>query len=366
MNLTANHAKIWAKCTFVGVASLVLLASVYAQAAPATGTAAAALLPRAGAVAKILASGNPSGNAQRSRKKASTTHVGKTQTAKRQTAKKPAAQGAAYATRPEAMAWAADVAERRGLDPVWVNGAIGQAHFVPMAQKFMTPAAKTFQKNWGIYKSRFIDATRINAGVAFWQRNEAALQRAQDEFGVPPSIVVGIIGVETIFGRDMGSFRVIDALATLAFDFPVSHKRAAERQQFFKDELEQFLSLKSRSGLDPLAFKGSYAGAMGLPQFMPSSWIRHALDFDGDGKIDLFTSEADAIGSVAQYFKNHGWVAGQATHFEARFAPEQKPDDRADLLAPDILPSFSAKALADKGMLLDEAAQNHPGPLALV
>jgi membrane-bound lytic murein transglycosylase B len=122
-----------------------------------------------------------------------------------------------------------------------------------------------------VYRSRFIDPIRIKAGVKFWQDNAAVLAKAEKEYGVPAEIIVGIIGVETIYGRDTGSYRVIDALTTLTFDFPTSHPRAAERQAFFKGELEHFLSLTSRSGVDPLAPRGSYAGAMGLPQFMPSS-----------------------------------------------------------------------------------------------
>jgi membrane-bound lytic murein transglycosylase B len=117
----------------------------------------------------------------------------------------------------------------------------------------------------------------------------------------------------------MGNFRVIDALATLAFDFPQAHPRAAARHGLLPRELEQFFSLCHRSGIDPLEPRGSYAGAMGLPQFMPSSWVRYATDFDGDGKIDLWNSPADAIGSVAAYFQGFGWITGMPTHYPVRF-----------------------------------------------
>ncbi|KAB2899240.1 MAG: lytic murein transglycosylase, partial [Burkholderiaceae bacterium] len=158
--------------------------------------------------------------------------------------------------------------------------------------------------------------------------------------------------------------RVMDALATLAFDFPAAHPRAAERQAFFQRELEQFLSLANRTGVDPFTPRGSYAGAMGLGQFMPSSWVRYAVDFDGDGRIDLFGSPVDAIGSVAHYFKQHGWVTGMPTHYAVAFDTAQLQLD--ELLAPDILPSFSAASMAAKGALVQGDGAQHPGQLALV
>jgi membrane-bound lytic murein transglycosylase B len=280
----------------------------------------------------------------------------------------PEASAVPYRLNAEVMTWARDVAQRRDLDVAWVEKAVGEARFVPQVQRLMRPGSGSFQKNWAVYRSRFIDPVRIQAGVRFWQTHRAALQRAEAEYGVPAAIIVGIIGVETIYGRDMGSFRVIDALATLAFDFPTQHPRAATRQAFFRDELEKFLSLKNRTGLDPLSFRGSYAGAMGLPQFMPSSWTQYAVDFDGDGKVDLFNTPADAIGSVANYFKGYGWTTGMPTHFEARFAGGSAAQTPAlpELLGPDILPSFSAADLSAKGMALTPEAAAHTGKLALV
>ena len=291
------------------------------------------------------------------------------QKSSKKAAKKPVAaapQGEAYASREEAMRFADDVAERRNLDKEWVRQAIGQARFVPSVQRLMRPmqasSSGVIWKNWRVYRSRFIDPVRIQAGVKFWRENAAALDKAEAEFGVPAEIIVGIIGVETIYGRDMGSFRVMDALATLAFNFPKTEKR--DRSAFFRDELEQFLSLKNRTGIDPLELRGSYAGAMGLGQFMPSSWVKYAIDFDGDGKVDLFNSPVDAIGSVANYFKSFGWKTGQATHYAVSFDAAKL--DKEALLAPDILPTFSAESFQAKGAVLTGAALSHAGPLALV
>ena len=268
-----------------------------------------------------------------------------------------------YATRPEALRWAEDVATRRDLPPGWARDTVGQAVYLSNVPRLMLPPARGTAKNWRVYRGRFIDPLRIGAGARFWQRNRTALARAHDEFGVPPEIVVGIVGVETIYGQNMGSFRVLDALATLSFDFPPQHPRAAARQAFFQDELEQYLSLCQRTGMDPRQPLGSYAGAMGMPQFMPSSWVRYAIDFDGDGRIDLWGSESDVIGSVANYFKGYGWQPGLPTHYPVQLSPDADLDT---LLAPDILPSFRPARFAELGARLSAPGQAHEGPLALI
>ncbi|MFF7706208.1 lytic murein transglycosylase B [Pseudomonas sp. NPDC007930] len=159
-------------------------------------------------------------------------------------------------------------------------------------------------KPWKDYRPMFLTDARIARGVDFWRQHEAALAHAEQEYGVPAAVIVSIIGVETFFGRNTGNYRVIDALSTLSFDYP-------PRADFFRKELREFLLLAREEQVDPLTLKGSYAGAMGLPQFMPSSFRAYAVDFDDDGHINIWTDPDDAIGSVASYFARHGWAAGQ-------------------------------------------------------
>ncbi len=272
--------------------------------------------------------------------------------------------GLPYAARDDAMQFADDVAARRHLDRDWVRATIGSARFLPNVPRLMLPAPAGTPKNWRVYRSRFVDPVRIAAGVRFWQAHADALARAEATYGVPPEIIVGIIGVETLYGRNMGNFRVLDALATLAFDFPAGHPRAAERQAFFRSELESFLGIESRTAADPLAPLGSYAGAMGMPQFMPSSIAKYAVDFDGDGRIDLVHSADDVIGSVAHYFQAFGWQRGRPAIFPVHFDDTRL--QKAILLAPDIVPTFSADSFSAAGAVLDGAAQQYDGLLALI
>lgn len=269
-----------------------------------------------------------------------------------------------YASRADAMAFADEIAARRQLDRAWVRQTLGQARFLPNVPRLMLPARTPTQKNWRVYRSRFIDPVRIAAGARFWRDNAATLARAEQEFGVPAEIIVGIIGVETIYGRDMGKFRVLDALATLSFDFPDAHPRAAQRRAFFREELESFLSTESRTHEDPTRPLGSYAGAMGMPQFMPSSIAKYAVDYDGDGRIDLVNNPVDVIGSVANYFKAFGWQPGMPSIYPVRFDPARLKLDQ--LMAPDILPTFGVDSFVAAGAELQGEALKHPGLLALI
>ena len=256
-----------------------------------------------------------------------------------------------YGRRADVMQFATEVAARQGLDVEAVQATLAQSRFVPDVVKFIMPPPTGTAKNWAAYRARFIEPRRVRAGIEFWRANETWLALAEQRYGVPPEIVVGIVGVETLYGRHMGSFRVIDALATLSFDFPRERK---DRSAFFRDELEQLLVLGQREGSDPLALKGSYAGALGMPQFMPSSVNKYALDFDGDGHIDLHGSAADVIGSVAHYLAEFGWQRGLPTHFEV--TPPSDPGERALLLAPDIVPSFTAQQFLEHGAVFGARA----------
>lgn len=156
---------------------------------------------------------------------------------------------------------------------------------------------------WHEFRARYVNPGRITEGVRFWERNAPALARASAKFGVPEEIIVATIGIETRYGRNTGTFGVLEALATLAFHYP-------PRAELFRGELEQYLLLMREAGLNVLGTRGSYAGAMGIPQFLPSSYRQFALDFNGDGKRDLWNTAADAIGSVANYYQSFGWRAG--------------------------------------------------------
>ncbi len=159
-------------------------------------------------------------------------------------------------------------------------------------------------KPWYEYRPIFMTQSRIDGGVDFWRANSSILKKAEQDYGVDAAIIVAIIGVETRYGANTGSYRVIDALSTLAFEYP-------PRAKFFRSELEQFLILTREEDVDPRDAKGSYAGAMGYGQFIPSSYRNYAVDFDADGKRDLWVSREDIIGSVANYFRRHGWKLGQ-------------------------------------------------------
>ncbi len=267
----------------------------------------------------------------------------------------------AYGSRDDALLFATEAASRHGLPAEVWRDALAAARFVPSVARLIMPPAIGVAKNWTAYRDRFVEPVRLRTGLAFWQTHQHWLEKAEERYGVPPAIVIGILGVESIYGQQMGSFRVIDALATLSFDFPSGRK---DRSAFFRNELEQYLLMTWRQGLDPLALRGSYAGAMGMPQFMPSSVNRLAVDFDGDGHIDLATNAADVIGSVAHYLAEFGWKRGMPTYFNV--APPTDAANRAVLLSPDIVPSFSAREMTEQGATLDAQGARFDGPLALI
>ena len=275
-----------------------------------------------------------------------------------------AAKVPAHGDTPEVQALAERLAQTHQLPLPWVRHHMAHAARLDSLSALVLPPATPSAKNWQAYRARFVEPRRIAAGLAFWQQHKRELQRAEQTYGVPAELVVGIIGVETYYGRHMGNFRLIDALSTLALNFPTEHPRHAERSAFFQAELGHFLAQAHQAGPSALNAKGSYAGAMGWPQFMPSSVAQWAVDFDGDGRIDLARSPVDAIGSVANYLKSFGWVSGMPTHYPV--TPPADPTQRETLLLPDILPSFSAERMTELGATLQGAALQHTGPLALV
>lgn len=215
-----------------------------------------------------------------------------------------------YRDHPEARALVDEVVAATGADRATLTALIAGAERKPrILDAIARPAEKKL--TWAEYRPRFLEPARIDAGLAFWETHQDALERANATYGVPPEIVLAIIGVETYFGRNKGSWRVIDALATLAFDYP-------PRATFFRGELKSFLRLGEHAHIRLADVTGSYAGAMGFPQFMPSSYRHYAIDFNGDGVIDLLNDPVDAIGSVANYFRVHGWRTGAPVAARAR------------------------------------------------
>src|SRR5947207_10321328 len=215
-----------------------------------------------------------------------------------------------YARRPEVRAFIAELVTEAGFDARTLQRLFAQARYQPRIIAAISRPVLAPPK-WYEYAPRFLEPERIDAGVAFWREHRDVLERARREFGIPPEVIVAIIGVETYYGRYTGRYSVFDALTTLAFDYP-------RRPEFFRRELKQFLLLAREQGISPLAPKGSYAGAIGLPQFMPGSIRAYALDYDADGRVDLDASAADAIGSVARFLARHGWQAGQPVMTPAR------------------------------------------------
>ncbi len=226
-----------------------------------------------------------------------------------------AADPPAYQHRKEVKQFIAEMVKKHGFTRRELSRVFGKAQFQPGIIKAMEQPAETALASWQAYRAIFINPQRVEAGVQFWNRNAEPLGRAAGEFGVPEEIIVGIIGVETTYGRNIGTYRVIDALATLAFDYP-------KRAQFFRGELENYLVLSREAKIDPLRVKGSYAGAIGIPQFMPGSYRRFAVDYDGDGTSNLATSPADAIGSIGNFLKAHGWARGEPVAFSAEVSGE--------------------------------------------
>jgi len=261
-----------------------------------------------------------------------------------------AQSGQVFSQQPAVQAFIRDMHERHGFDVEHLSQQFSSIRpNLVVLRAIRPPAVPELQRSWLRYRQRFVTSQRIAGGLRFWQRNETTLQRAEQFYGVPTAVIVAIIGVETEYGQNMGSFGVMEALASLAFNYP-------PRADFFRDELEQFLLLARENGFNPLSIKGSYAGAIGIPQFMPGSLRRFAVDFDGDDRIDLRNSTVDAIGSVARFLQQHGWQKGAPVA-----VPAQVATDPAAELALGIKPALSVAELATRGII---AAHADSGRLA--
>jgi len=254
---------------------------------------------------------------------------------------------------PGAEEFAARAAEEYGLDPAEVTALLEGARFKQSIVDAMTRPAEG--KDWHEYRPIFLTEKRIDGGVAFWRENEALIKQASDRFGVDPEYIVSIIGVETFYGRITGRYRVLDALTTLSFYYP---SEIRDRSGFFSKELMNFLVLGQKEGLPLDEVEGSYAGAMGLGQFMPSSYLEYAVDMDGDGRRDLWNSLADVIGSVANYLHRHGWQAGQPVTSRARVA---EGADMERVSRSNLKPELTLADLAEAGFTpVDDIASDTP------
>ncbi len=250
----------------------------------------------------------------------------------------------------ELRAFIDEMARKHGFDHAQLEQAFGRAEFRTQIVELMDRASEP--KPWKDYRAIFINQAKIDAGEQFWSRNKGSLTLASEKYGVPEEIVSAVIGIETHYGRNTGRFKVLEALATLAFDYP-------RRARLFRTELEHYLLLAREESLPLTTSLGSYAGAMGIAQFMPGSYRRYAIDFDGDGKRDLFGNASDAIGSVANYLTAHGWQRDAPVAARAAVADDAtKPFETSKLST-----RYRLEALRELGITLDGA---HPVGLTAI
>jgi membrane-bound lytic murein transglycosylase B len=240
--------------------------------------------------------------------------------------------------RAEIESFIEEMAAKHDFDRGFLRHLFRQAQPRPaVVRAISTPGTA---RPWYEFRANYIDERRISAGLAFWRQHADTLSRAQREYGVPEEIIVATIGVETVYGRNIGRFKIFEALSMLAFDYP-------PRAALFRSELEQFLLLTREASLDPLDTRGSYAGAMGIPQFLPSSYRKYAIDFDGDGRLDLWRSVPDAIGSVANYYRSFGWQPEAPVVIEAQVSGEEIEN----VLAAGIKPHSRIAELKPRGVV---------------
>jgi len=264
----------------------------------------------------------------------------------------PRAAERGYANRPEVREFIREMVDRHGFAEGDLYALFALTTRQAEILKAIRPPSSPRVRSWRNYRPVFVNERHIADGVRFAEQHADALSRAESQYGVPREIIVAIIGIETYYGRNMGKWRVMDALATLAFDYP-------PRADYFRSELEAFLLFSREAGLDALEVRGSYAGAIGIPQFMPNSYRRWAVDFDGDGVALLRSSPADAIGSVANFLKVHGWVSGEPIVFAAEIGTSEP----GPLIAEGVKPARTLEQLAASGITVRASPPPDPGML---
>jgi membrane-bound lytic murein transglycosylase B len=249
------------------------------------------------------------------------------------------ARNDSLAARPEVQSFIREMTAKHDFDPNRLNAVFENARAQPEIIELMTRPAES--KPWHAYREIFLTPERTRGGVEFWNTHAQTLNRAEQRYGVPPEVIVAIIGVETLYGGNTGRHKVLEALATLAFDYP-------RRATFFRGELINYLLLTREEGMDPLVLRGSYAGAMGLPQFIPSSFRAYAVDFDEDGRRDLWANPEDAIGSVGNYLSKNGWGRDPSIAMAAWVEGERY---RSLVSVKPVKPKYSIQQLRQRGVI---------------
>lgn len=263
-----------------------------------------------------------------------------------------------YSSHPLADDFVKDMVSKHGFNTQDVREILQRANKrQPILDAISRPAERT--KTWKEYRPIFIQPLRVNNGIAFWKEHQQTLARAEQVYGVPAEVIVAIIGVETNYGRNMGSYEVLDALSTLAFDYP-------PRAPFFRSELENYLVLTREHGQSPFRFKGSYAGAMGYGQFMPSSYRNFAVDFSGDGFADIWNNPTDAIGSVANYFVKHGWQSGKPVIVPAQLSGARDAIKFNDITPPKVtLAEWKKQGISSSAALAEKKLDGKTPAIAI-
>jgi membrane-bound lytic murein transglycosylase B len=252
-----------------------------------------------------------------------------------------------YGDRAEVAAYIENLSQEHGFSQQALQDLFEGAHLrQDIIDRISRPAEKTW--TWARYRSHLVDADRVERGVDFWSDNVATLNRAAEEYGVAPEYIVAILGIETRYGQITGNFSVLDALATLGFDYP-------PRAKFFRKELTQFLLLAREEGKDPRVLKGSYAGAMGYGQFIPSSYRHYAVDFNGDGVRDIWQDSEDAIGSIANYFARHKWSGDGPVALPARLTESSDQNTVSKMANASLKPKHTLAELRALGIQIDGA-----------